>query len=195
MSINQLKIGQRLSLAFASVLVLLVALSALAWRGLEASRAATDSVVVMEKRSAATDEWVGHTRLNATRVIALAKSNNNTDVDSYFKPLITQTSARISELQKMLDAEITSEKGKALLVEISGRRKAYIDIRNKFFTTLLSGDSFEADRALESDLLCEHLQFSGVFVADRQPERSVIGEDAMHPAITIVNRHGKIDET
>ncbi|PKO63678.1 MAG: hypothetical protein CVU22_27010, partial [Betaproteobacteria bacterium HGW-Betaproteobacteria-16] len=153
MSINQLKIGQRLSLAFASVLALLVALSALAWFSLEASQQAMKDVEQMERRATVANQWVANTRLNATRAIALAKSNNNTDVDSYFKPLITETSARISELQKTLDAEITSEQGKALLAEIGQRRKVYIDTRNEFFKTLLGGDSFTADRMLEADLM------------------------------------------
>ena len=51
MSINQLKIGQRLSLAFASVLALLVALSALAWFSLEASQQAMKDVEQMERRA------------------------------------------------------------------------------------------------------------------------------------------------
>ena len=153
MNFRQLKIGQKLALAFASVLALLVALSALAWYSLNASQQAMKHVLVMEERSVVTDEWVANTRLNAARVIALAKSNNNTDVDSYFKPLIEETSARISTLQKRLDAEIASERGRGLLTEIGQNRKAYIDTRNEFFKVLLAGDSFNADRMLEADLL------------------------------------------
>ncbi|MDR7153203.1 methyl-accepting chemotaxis protein, partial [Hydrogenophaga palleronii] len=153
MSISQLKIGQRLALAFASVLALLVALSALAWFSLEASKQAMQGVEHLERRASVADQWVANTRLNATRVIALAKSNNNTDVDTFFKPLIAETTTRINELQKTLDAEITSEQGKALLAEIGQRRKTYIDTRNEFFKTLLGGDSFAADSMLEADLM------------------------------------------
>ncbi|MBA4267554.1 MAG: hypothetical protein C0453_20970, partial [Comamonadaceae bacterium] len=153
MSISQLKIGQRLSLAFASVLALLVALSALAWFSLEASQQTMKNVEVMAERSAVTDEWVANTRLNATRVIALAKSNNHTALDTYFTPQIAATTAHISGLQKRLDEEISSDQGRALLTEIGQRRKTYVDTRNAFFKTLLGGDDFQADRMLEADLL------------------------------------------
>ncbi|MDP2742240.1 MAG: methyl-accepting chemotaxis protein, partial [Hydrogenophaga sp.] len=93
------------------------------------------------------------TRLNATRVIALAKSNNHTALDTYFTPQIAATTAHISGLQKRLDEEISSDQGRALLTEIGQRRKTYVDTRNTFFKTLLSGDDFQADRVLEADLL------------------------------------------
>ncbi|MDP3413559.1 MAG: methyl-accepting chemotaxis protein, partial [Polaromonas sp.] len=140
-------------MAFASVLALLVALSALAWFSLEASKQAMQGAAVMAQRSAVTDEWVANTRLNATRVTALAKSNNHTALDSFFTPQIAATTAHISGLQKRLDEEITSEKGRALLAEVGQRRKTYVDTRNNFFKTLLGGDDFQADRMLEAELL------------------------------------------
>ena len=58
MSIPQLKIGQRLTLGFASVLALLAVMAAVAWNGLESSNAATQRIERMERR-AAINAWFG----------------------------------------------------------------------------------------------------------------------------------------
>jgi methyl-accepting chemotaxis protein len=152
-SFNKLKIGQRLTLGFASVLALLLVLTALSWNGLRNAQAATERVVVLESRAAATAEWAASTRLNINRVLAVAKSKADPEVDAYFKPMIADTTKRINELQKTLESEISSPEGKAHLAKISGLRTAYIDVRKVYFDTLKTGDLEAANRQLTTGLM------------------------------------------
>ena len=148
-----LKIGQRLYLGFAAVLVLLCGITALAWNGLNTSHAATERIVEMKQRAAATELWVANTQLNINRVMAIAKSGNNPDVDAHFKPLIAETTARINEVQKMLEAEISSEQGKALLAEAVEERSKYTAVRKTYFDTVKAGDTAGANQLLTQGLI------------------------------------------
>jgi methyl-accepting chemotaxis protein len=86
MSIPQLKIGQRLTLGFASVLALLAVMAAVAWNGLESSNAATQRIERMERRAAINAEWLASTRLNVNRALAVAKSRADPEVDNSSSP-------------------------------------------------------------------------------------------------------------
>jgi methyl-accepting chemotaxis protein len=149
----RLKIGQRLYLGFAAVLVLLAGITALGWSGLLASQAATERISEMQRRAADAEAWKMGTELNINRVMAVAKSGNDPAVDAHFKPLMASTSAGISEVQKTLEAEVNSESGKALLAEIAGKRSEYIAVRKTYFDTLKAGDTAGANRILDQGLM------------------------------------------
>ena len=149
----RLKIGQRLYLGFAVVLVLLCAITALAWSDLNASQGATERIVEMKELAANAEESLMGTQLNIDRVLAVAKSGNNPALNSYFKPLIANTTARNNEVQKALEAAITSERGKALLAEAADKRSAYIAVRKTYFDTVTAGDAAVADQILNTGLM------------------------------------------
>jgi methyl-accepting chemotaxis protein len=149
----RLKIGQRLYLGFAAVLVLLASITTLAWNGLNASQAATEHISERKDRAADAVAWKMGTELNFNRVMAVAKSRNDPAVDAHFKPLIASTTARISEVQEQMEADVSSERGKALLTEIAGKRAAYIAVRKTYFDALKAGDAVSDDQILDQGLI------------------------------------------
>jgi methyl-accepting chemotaxis protein len=185
MSFNRLKMGQRLGLGFAGVLTLLLVLTALAWSALRTSQAATERVVVLDHRAAVTDEWAASTRLNISRVMAVAKSRADPEVDAYFKPLVAQTTARINELQKTLEAEITSSGGKALLARISEARSEYIAVRKTFFDTLKTGDLGAANQLLSTGLMPAADRYSGLQGELQAFQRSLVDAAVADSAATV----------
>jgi methyl-accepting chemotaxis protein len=145
MNFNNIRIGQRLTLGFGIVLLLLVTSTGVAFQAMSDATAGQRKLMEMERRARLADEWVASTQLNVNRVMGLAKSGNNPEVDIYFKPLIAQTTERINALQKDLEATIESDKGRALLSDIGARRKAYIGVRKTYFEALKVADPLAQD--------------------------------------------------
>ncbi len=140
MTFNNLKISQRLGLGFGAVLLLLLLLTAMAFNAVTSATAGQERLLEMNRRVQLADEWVASTQLNVNRVMAMAKSANHPEVESYFKPLIAETTERINTLQKDLEAAIDSEQGKTLLADIGARRKEYIEVRKTYFEALKAAD-------------------------------------------------------
>ena len=124
-----LKMSHKLWLA---VLVIVVALLAVV--GFAGYRTANNQaqgqaqVRSMAARVEAAMLWAGLTETNAARTQALVVSADPA-VGAEFKEVIAATSARISELQKSLEAMAQSEADKAQMAKIASARKRMIELR------------------------------------------------------------------
>ena len=150
---NRIRISVRLMLVFSAVFVVMLLMAIIATLNLRQSEADARELLNLEREAYLSDEWLSHTQLNVTRVLAVAKSKADPAVDAYFKPLVAQTTERINELQKQLETLVTEPEGKAFLADIGAKRKAYIDVRKTYFDTLKAGDMAKADDLLTSGVL------------------------------------------
>ena len=180
MNFNNIRIGQRLALGFSIVLLLLVTLTGVAFQAISSATQGQQRLLEMERRARLADEWVASTQLNINRVMGLAKSGNNPEVDTHFKPLIAQTTERINVLQKELEAAIESDKGKTLLSDIAARRKAYIGVRKTYFEAIKSADPAAQDM-LTSQLLPAAQAYVETMQQLQQHENALV-DDAMRQA-------------
>jgi len=145
MKLNNLHLGQRLALGFSAVLGLMTVLTAVSWLALRNNASHSAEAHELDRRARVVSTWVGLTELNVTRTLAIAKAAGASEVDSYFAPLMKETSARISELQKDLDAGLTEATSKAMLATVSERRKAYLALRVQLTEQLKQGDKSAPD--------------------------------------------------
>ncbi|WP_054021979.1 methyl-accepting chemotaxis protein, partial [Piscinibacter sakaiensis] len=153
MHLNNLRLGQRLGLGFGVVLALLAAIVALSVFQLQRSGASVGLMRDYQERAEAASAWSAKTYLNISRAVAIAKAAGQPEMEAYFAPLVKQTSAEISELQKLLQERVTSEQGKAMLATIAERRDAYLAERKQVFELLKKADAVAADSALKERML------------------------------------------
>ena len=153
MNLNNLRIGKRLGLGFGALLVLMLVIVTISYHRLEGAKATVHSMLTYQERADIANAWMGKTQLNVTRAVAMAKAAGQPELEAYFAPLVKQTSAEISELQKKLQDSITSDTGKELFADIGNKRKAYIDSREEVFAALKKADQPAAEALLTSKML------------------------------------------
>jgi methyl-accepting chemotaxis protein len=95
--------------------------------------------------------WRGMTEANASRAVAGILSPDAIVGDT-LKTDIDATSAKISELQKQLEALAVTDNEKATMARIADTRKAYIDTRNEASKLRKDGDQAGAVASLKSKM-------------------------------------------
>ncbi|MGY4830212.1 methyl-accepting chemotaxis protein [Sphaerotilaceae bacterium SBD11-9] len=153
MSLNNLKIGARLGLGFGAVLALLLVTVSVAYIQMAQTTRAIDAAEATQKLANSVDDWKGKTQLNLARTVAIAKSAGQPDVEAYFGPLMKETSAEITRLQKEVDAGINSDESRTMMASIGQKREAYIALRNEMNEHLKVGDPLAAENLLKEKLL------------------------------------------
>ena len=116
MSLNNLRIGTRLGLGFGAVLLLLLVIVGIAYSQLNTTRSSLMQLGEAQQRAANAQDWLGKTQLNMARTLAIAKASGQPEIEKYFGPLMKQTSAEITELQKTIDANVADPDGNRIQI-------------------------------------------------------------------------------
>ena len=96
--------------------------------------------------------WAGLTEANAVRTMA-GLQTVDADLEAKLKPDLEKTSARISELQKQLEAQSTAPAEKELLEKVAAARKTYIGLRNDAKKLKSDGQVDAAQQALTTQVV------------------------------------------
>ena len=141
--IEQLRIGTRLGLSFAAVLVLLLLMAAAGVVQLRQVAALNAQRQELAARLNVVERWQGEVGLNLTRALTAANSGYHGPTVAYVEPLMKATTASISLLQDQLEKAIQDPAERALLTEIGSKRKAYIALRTQGAAAFKAGQADE----------------------------------------------------
>ena len=128
---QQLKMGHKLWLAVTVIVVLLVAV--VGFSGYRSAKTRADADVILQatvQRHDAVVQWAGLTETNAVRTLALVLSDDPA-MQAEFKDAMAATSAKISEVQKSLEALALSDREKAQMDTIAAARKNMVAQRDQ----------------------------------------------------------------
>ena len=153
MNFNNIRIGLRLGLGFGAVLTLMCVIVFLAYSRLQLTGSGVTDLFRRQQSATLALEWASKTQQNVTRTLAIANASGRPEVEQFFGPQITRTSAEISELQKKVVALVGSDEGKALLATVAQRRTAYIAMRDELLRLLGQADQPAADALMKDKLL------------------------------------------
>jgi methyl-accepting chemotaxis protein len=141
--IFRMNLGSRIALVFVLLGVIAGGIATVGGREIVAMRAQTDAITAYLAVRHSLVEWQSQTAINAARTVTILLSNDATLADK-LAPDLKETSARISVVQKQIEAMIMSETEKKLFAEVGSARKSYIALRDELFKLKRAGDASAA---------------------------------------------------
>ncbi|MDL2284401.1 methyl-accepting chemotaxis protein [Oxalobacter sp. OttesenSCG-928-P03] len=128
-NLSKMKIGARLTLGFTLVLILMIAMAITGVWELQKVAKASDHLMthtVSLERNAV--HWLSKTVLNGERAYVLALGQEAED-EKAIEAAMRRTSQEINDIQKWLDGQNLTDKGRELLGVVAQKRQIYVDIR------------------------------------------------------------------
>jgi len=150
---KNLKIGARLAIGFIALLMLMAVMVALGvWRLGSIGDATDDMTRIALKKERDAVQWHAAIKENGVRTFAVMKSDDDA-FQEYFQKQIDAQSARISKLQKEVEAAIVDPEEKRLFDEVGKLRAAYRATRQSIFDVKTAGDDARARQMTDTMLV------------------------------------------
>jgi methyl-accepting chemotaxis protein len=170
--LDSLKLARRLALGFCVLLALVIWIATVGVRALTQAQQDSARTNAAMRQAGDADRWRGMTQLNVSRTLALAKSGNAAELKAWSAPLMKETSAEISTVQKALEAAAASAEAKTAFADIAAKRKRYVDTRDEVFKLLDASDA-TASGVVESRLLPQAGEYMAAVTAFGKQQRDV----------------------
>ena len=127
---KSMKLGARMGVVFAVLGAMVVGIAALGGSQIAAMRANADDIGALMNVRVLLAQWQSQTAVNATRTSAALQSVDDTLAER-LAPAMKDTSAKISELQKQIEAMTLSAEERKAFEAVGEARKAYIASRDE----------------------------------------------------------------
>ena len=172
------KIGTRLGLGFAVVLMLVAVIAALGVGGLRqigtSVDAMTDRALAKERLAAL---WLKDTGKNSVRTFALV-ATDDPQVQALLQKEISSTSKVITETQKRLEAMLDTPGEQAIDDDIKARRTAYVDLRTAVLKLKADGQPGQAQTVTNQQLVPALAAYEASVSAMLAHQQAAIDESA-----------------
>ncbi|HSI59169.1 MAG TPA: methyl-accepting chemotaxis protein [Ideonella sp.] len=140
MKLKDISLAKRLGLGFATVLVLMAGMLALACSQLyqlsTLQKAAQDS----SRQISLAQQWAASTSLNVNRRLAVSMGGDGDALKGYFGPRIEENIVVINALKKEFDASDLSPDERERLTAVEAARKDYQAVRDKIAAAVKAGE-------------------------------------------------------
>jgi len=147
-----MKIGVKLAISFAVVLIFLGTIAIVGIMNLAKMDDQLDSVALDRFPKVVLVNQI-FSEINANRVLVRnLLINDNPELDKQIKEEMKQGSKRLGEIYESFEAKLNTKKGKELFQQIISARKAYVDMRNKVLELDARGKKDEAFIVLSRDV-------------------------------------------
>jgi methyl-accepting chemotaxis protein len=151
--ITQLRIGTRLGLSFASLLVLMVVMVAADLLQQREIATLNHERAKLAQLTTSIEGWKGAVTLNLTRALGVGASGYQAATVAFLEPPMKDTSATITKLQDSIDKSLTDPNDRALFNDVGARRKTYVDVRAKAATAFKAGNVDEGNQIVSGPMM------------------------------------------
>ena len=150
---GRMKIGKRLTLGFAAIMLLSIVITAIGiWR----LQAVSDVTRAMVEQSARKERlissWYGSLRAGIVRTIAISRSADPT-LKTYFIDEAKASTNNSTRLQKEVGELLSSDEEKALFQNIGERRKVYLASHYRILDLKSAGNIEEGNRMVDQEFV------------------------------------------
>ncbi|MDZ5634049.1 MULTISPECIES: methyl-accepting chemotaxis protein [unclassified Janthinobacterium] len=181
--LRNVSIGVRLGLGFAVILLFSMLITGISvWRLHDVATATRTMMELPLAKERYISDWYSKIDSGVRRTTAIARSSD-TSLGAYFAEEAKQSSVVSGELQKKIEALISSPEEKELFRLVSEQRKVYLDSRAQVSKLKADGQEAEAEQA-----------FQNVFVPGSTKYLKVVNDMLQHQRASIDKTAREIDE-
>ncbi|WP_425251681.1 methyl-accepting chemotaxis protein [Janthinobacterium sp. NFX145] len=181
--LRNVSIGVRLGLGFAVILLFSMLITGISvWRLHDVATATRTMMELPLTKERYISDWYAKIDSGVRRTTAIARSSDTT-LGAYFAEEAKQSSVVSGELQKKIEALISSPEEKELFRLVSEQRKVYLDSRAQVSKLKADGQEAEAEQA-----------FQGIFVPGSTKYLKVVNDMLQHQRASIDKTAREIDE-
>ena len=153
MKFNRLKIGNRLGLGFALILVFLIASTVIGILRLQALADATHAMMEQPlAKERMISDWYRYVYAGIRRTTAIVKSSDPS-LGPFFADDAANTVKQSQDLKKRIDSMVSSDEERALFDKLANVSKLYLSTRADITKAKEAGNQDEADKQFEQGFL------------------------------------------